>query len=661
VNDVGRSSKVADPNDPNDPSDGTNETNGIHGDVSRAIHHLFPLIVITLVVMVLFLAPLVRSEAFTFRDHSDYFQPLRFFTAMHLRAGRLPLWNPYSASGEPWLANPQTGVFYPPTWMFTAMPFPTAYMAYLALHLAILGWGAYALFVRSAAPGAALVGSVALILCGPTLSLLDVSNNFASFAWIPLVLWCAMERRSNAPRVPFAVDAFMLALAFLGGEPFLAAVAAAMYGVIVLWGETPSRLAKGLFSVAITGVTAFALTAVQALPFLEMVRGSDRRAGLGAEEIFRDSMAPGDWIRMAIRPHLLGGAYDPALAQHFIPIVYVGAVTMILALIGCLVTRVRGWLLLLAGVVVIGSGPALLAHLPLTIFRYPARVVPLGALALIALAVAGWDRIRPQRRWADLLVIGMVVIDLVTVVQPLLACAPFRPHPLPYGPEVGRSSKIVRLVPRAAVMAADRTAWMAGYLNLLDRRFDAWTAAPVIAEKYVELYGSAVASRSFFLADQLSVGWILSAHPPQSLEAFTPVARVRGVTAYHFQASLPFAYLRTIDGVPLPVQSLALDASSARVIAQAPRQATMILTQQDAPGWRVFVDGVERPKLIERGIFRAVAIPPGRHEIEWRYLPLSLRIGAAITLAALAWLAALWSFRAFLSSGRRTKVFFAKR
>ncbi|MCU1347934.1 MAG: hypothetical protein JWO56_964, partial [Acidobacteria bacterium] len=69
----------------------------------------FPLIFIAAVVVTLFAAPLLRDEVFTLRDHSDYFQPLRYFTAAHLRAGVLPLWNPYSASGEPWLANPQTG------------------------------------------------------------------------------------------------------------------------------------------------------------------------------------------------------------------------------------------------------------------------------------------------------------------------------------------------------------------------------------------------------------------------------------------------------------------------------------------------------------------------------------------------------------------------
>jgi len=101
-----------------------------------------------------------KREVFVLRDHSDYFQPMRMYTAQHLRVWRLPLWNPYNGSGEPWMANPQTAVFYPPAWLFLILPFPTAYVAYLFVHSLILGGGAYRLFARRAAPLAAVGGAV---------------------------------------------------------------------------------------------------------------------------------------------------------------------------------------------------------------------------------------------------------------------------------------------------------------------------------------------------------------------------------------------------------------------------------------------------------------------------------------------------------------------
>src|SRR5215211_3189090 len=97
---------------------------------SSFILHRSSFVLIALLAIIPFLPPLLVDEVFTLRDHFDYFQPLRWYTASELQAGRLPLWNPYNASGEPWLANPQTGVFYPPAWLFVALPFATAYVLF---------------------------------------------------------------------------------------------------------------------------------------------------------------------------------------------------------------------------------------------------------------------------------------------------------------------------------------------------------------------------------------------------------------------------------------------------------------------------------------------------------------------------------------------------
>ena len=67
----------------------------------------------------LWLSPAVLSRlAPSFRDQGDFFYPLKLYTADRLRAGESPLWNPLSGTGEPWLANGQSGVFYPPSLLF---------------------------------------------------------------------------------------------------------------------------------------------------------------------------------------------------------------------------------------------------------------------------------------------------------------------------------------------------------------------------------------------------------------------------------------------------------------------------------------------------------------------------------------------------------------
>lgn len=586
--------------------------------------HRFALALLFAIAAGIFLPALLRNEVFTIRDHFDYFQPLRWFTAQELSAGRLPLWNPYSASGEPWLANPQTDVFYPPAWLFLVLPFEAAYTLFLLVHVVILGWGAYLLFARTASQGAALVGATALMLCGPTLSLLDINNNLATLAWVPLVLWCAAERSWRR-------GAFALSMAFLGGEPFFAAVAALLFLIVA---------GRSMKTVLLAGVATIGITAVQLFPFLEVIRHSDRAAGMNAELILRDSMPLRDWPRLAIPPTFQGSVFDPSLGQHFIPVIYMGMLVVALALVGLLDIRkphVAGWVALLAAAAVIGSGPAFLAELPLTLFRYPARLVPLGALAIAGLAVAGWQRIKGSRdrRWLDLILVFVVIADLFPRARPLLQTAPFDAHVVPYPPAVGADQKLIRV---GAMDPGERASWIAGYLNLYDRRFDAHTAAPFTSERYLAFHTKVMESPSPENLAFLSGGFILAKiDMPRGLE---PVARRGAVTLYRNPSTWPMARLVSND-VAVPA-AWEMDTSSARVVVDAPKQGMVILAQQLAPGWRVTVDGKPAEPVLIEGVFRAVEVMKGRHEIVWTYRPMSFFIGAAVTILTLIALQISW-------------------
>jgi len=556
--------------------------------------------------------PLLQREVFTFRDHTDYFQPLRWFTATSLKAGHLPLWNPYSASGEPWLANPQTAVFYPPAWLFLVLPFEAAYMLYLALHLALLGCGALLLFARRASLGAALIGAVALTFCGPVLSLLDVQNNLTTFAWLPLVIWCA------ASRAPATWSAAAIAMSFLAGEPFFAAVGALIFAIVALASSPPGdarRVPAGRRDAGATlldvGAQSFALAGVQLVPFLAMLRGSDR-VGAGAADL-RDAMPLRDWLRVAVPPSLTPNGYDPALGQHFIPIVYVGVITCALAAIGLAVAwrRVGPWLALLAAAM-------LFAHLSLPLVRYPARLVPFGALAIAAIAAEGWDVLaRVVRfRWIAIVVALAIFAELIAFARPLLVTAPIAWHrQVPYSLTFGRDAKIVRLGDPALV-ALNRRAWVGGYLNLYERRFDTWTAAPLVARSYQQLYERAMRDPSTRLFDTMSAGYVLA-------------PRGRDVVAFRNRAALPLAYAG--NAVP---SLLAFGTTFVHAVVALPSPSTFIVTQQRAPGWSVDVDGHRATP--EGGDFLAVQLPLGKHDVVWRYRSMPLLIGALLTLVALA-------------------------
>src|SRR5262249_60984249 len=95
-------------------------------------------------------------------------------------------------------------------------------------------------------------------------------------------------------------------------------------------------------------------------------------------------------------------------------------------------------------------------------------------------------------------------------------------------------------------------------------------------------------------------------------------------------------------GVAPPTEAIAWEALSpqrARLRVQSPAPTVLVLADLYWPGWRVTVDGEQRPVLRADYLFRGVAVEPGDHEVEFSYAPASLRRGALLSLVTLGALA----------------------
>ncbi|MGH2353628.1 MAG: hypothetical protein ACRDI2_17875, partial [Chloroflexota bacterium] len=65
----------------------------------------------------------------------------------------------------------------------------------------------------------------------------------------------------------------------------------------------------------------------------------------------------------------------------------------------------------------------------------------------------------------------------------------------------------------------------------------------------------------------------------------------------------------------------------------ATRPAWLFLADTFDPSWRAYVDGAPRPIHLANALFRTVAVPAGRHTVEFRYESAPVRRGALITVA----------------------------
>ena len=113
-------------------------------------------------------------------------------------------------------------------------------------------------------------------------------------------------------------------------------------------------------------------------------------------------------------------------------------------------------------------------------------------------------------------------------------------------------------------------------------------------------------------------------------EAFDPEAEVV------LEAGVPTGGTggRALPGEEVRFVSFRPDRVELEVRAEAP--GWLVLSEIHDPGWRVRVDGAERPALRADHVLRAVEVGPGDRRVVFTYEPASFRVGAFLSLLALA-------------------------
>jgi hypothetical protein len=100
------------------------------------------------------------------------------------------------------------------------------------------------------------------------------------------------------------------------------------------------------------------------------------------------------------------------------------------------------------------------------------------------------------------------------------------------------------------------------------------------------------------------------------------------------------------------VEWIERDVDGYRLRVAPDRPALLVVLDNHYPAWEATVNGRLTPIYRANHTFRAIAVPPGNHTVEFRYTPTALRTGALISLAVLALLLAVVT-AGFLASGVR--------
>ena len=152
-------------------------------------------------------------------DYARYFAPWAAFVQRSLRAGTLPLWNPYLGTGVPVSEALQPALFHPFTPLLVPLPLEHALTLMGLLRLALAGLGAFVLArTLGCGPPAAIVAGV-LYGLEPVHLVLRFHTLPNVSACLPWLLALSEHRlRGGTPGRTLAAWALVAALACLGGH-----------------------------------------------------------------------------------------------------------------------------------------------------------------------------------------------------------------------------------------------------------------------------------------------------------------------------------------------------------------------------------------------------------------------------------------------------------
>jgi hypothetical protein len=98
------------------------------------------------------------------------------------------------------------------------------------------------------------------------------------------------------------------------------------------------------------------------------------------------------------------------------------------------------------------------------------------------------------------------------------------------------------------------------------------------------------------------------------------------------------------DSTPGSVTWIESTPGQITIDVEASQAGWLLLSDAWYPGWTVRVDGAAQPVHRADYLFRGVAVQAGSHRVEFEYQPVTLWLGALLSLAALAGIGGLWFF-----------------
>lgn len=600
---------------------------------------------------------------------AEYFETFDQILEISIKKyGQFPLWNPYFSTGAPYIAHPMLHAYNPfitiPVLFFGALNgFKIAvFLAFVIAGLATWWLGHEMGLSRVGRVWCALMYT----LCGVAAAKFIQGHYLMvlGFGWIPFCLAALMAAARRRQRKYVCIAALGMAMLFFCGNVYYAyyllyvvAIFAVVYTVTLE--RKPLRLkidwaqAKIL---AASGALALGLIAIQLLPLLayrdQYIKASNTSlsdsqsiADVALDFISPEPFRPGAFSN-ELRPEEFYAyvGWWPFLAGLFIPLSAHRKGTRKRLLLLALIIFTFLW-------IDVKDMPwkGIFQSIPLLYqFRYPSRMVVVGALGLVLAGGLGLEAVwavarervagstrRPSVGGALLALAASVFMvssvgNLISTSQPWLAAQADE------GPRQ-QVSDWLRGHDQSIYYVSTAINWHRPLIGDELRYLNIWDAIRVQPDFTNQISDRDIAAQpKYFLAPDAT------APPPGGKLIHT----IDGATIYEMPAGLPFAFTverntlmrgyltGLITSEVAPATSVSAGINDIEVVASSDSTRALVVLSSFAPDWQLIVDGKPAETYDAFG-YLAAAIEPGQHHFKFTYRPVWFYLGLGISLFSL--------------------------
>jgi len=384
-------------------------------------------LLLALLIFATFPGILLGSTTFVIRDFGLFGYPLAYFHRQSFWRGELPLWNPLSNCGLPFLAQWNTLTLYPLSLIYLLLPLTWSLSFFCLAHMFWGGLGMYFLAYRWTGHrlAAALAGLI-FAFNGLTLNALMWPNIVATLGWLPWVIWLGQRAwREGGKAVVWGALAGAMQMLAAGPEVILLTwiiLFVLACGDCVQAAGPRGKLVLRFLGM---GILVALICAAQLLPFLELLARSQRDTGFGSSEW---SMPVWGWANFLVPLFRTSPNSQGLFMQHgqyWTSSYYAGIGTVLLVAVA--VWRVRDWRVrVLAGLLCLGLVLALgdngllyhglrLCFPGLGFVRYPVKLVVLVLAVAPLLAAFGFAALAGKPRPAGRFEFGAALVILLLI------------------------------------------------------------------------------------------------------------------------------------------------------------------------------------------------------------------------------------------------------